>query len=236
MNKFIEAIKSLDLGATENLINCGSKWITWQEPDGKNALHYLGGLPLNGNEVKETVSLQILQLLLKNGMDINSIHSIKDGCGFFPATPLWYAYTRGRNKPLYTWLLENGANPQNCMFAIAWYNDVEAAALFKNHGADIEAKAGADTPFMGAFNWKRYEIAEWFLQQGANVNTTDDKGNTTLHYAVKRKLKPEQINLLLQFGADAEQENHEGVSPKKLAEQNRQRNILNIFSKNSVNK
>jgi ankyrin repeat protein len=162
-------------------------------------------------------------------MDINSIHNIPDGCGNFPATPLWYAYTRGRNEKLFTYLLANGANPDNCMYAIAWYDDAESAGLFKKYGANIDDGSGGDTPFIAAFNWKRFNIAEWFLKHGVNVNFADAKGNTALFYAVKRKYKIEQIKLLLDFGADFDKENGEGTSPKKLAELNKQKKILSLF-------
>jgi ankyrin repeat protein len=118
------------------------------------------------------------------------------------------------------------------MYAIAWYDDAEAATLFKQHGAGIEGTNKMDSPFFAAYNWKRYKVAEWFLQSGANVNFADSKGNTALYYAVKRKLKSEQIELLLRFGGDFNRKNNEGVSPKDLAETNRQRNILKLFSEN----
>jgi ankyrin repeat protein len=117
------------------------------------------------------------------------------------------------------------------MYAIAWYDDIEAAALFKSHGASIESTNNMDSPFFAAYNWKRYAVAEWFLQNGADVNFADSKGNTALFYAVKRKLKNEQIGMLLHFGADFDKKNKEGISPKKLAEVNRQKKILEMFTK-----
>jgi hypothetical protein len=229
MNKLITAIKSLDFPAVETMLQQDTKWAAWAEDDGKNALHYLGGVVVGDDQQKADASLAILDLLLKNGMDINAVHQIKDGCGFFPATPLWYAYTRGRNEKLYTHLLSLGADAQHCMFAIAWYNDVKAAALFKKHGAIIDDRADGDTPFMAAFNWRRFDVAEWFLQNGADVNAAGKDGKTALFFAVKRKYKTAQISLLLQYGADPDKENNEGISPKKLAEATRQQKILALF-------
>jgi ankyrin repeat protein len=231
MNKFITAIKNLDLSLIEKLLQSEAKWITWAEDSGKNALHYLCGLNIGEDQQKAEISMEILKLLLKNGMDINSVHQITENCGFFPATPLWYAYTRGRNETLYTWLLKNSANPDHCMFAIAWYDDVKAASLFKKHGAKIDDGSDGDTPFLAAYNWKRFNIATWLLKNGADVNFADAKGNTALYYAIKRKYKIEDIKLLLKFGADFDKENNEGISPKKLAELNRQRKILSLFVK-----
>jgi len=229
MNKFIQAVKDLDLPYLEALLQKEPKWINWAEDNGKNALHYLCGVDVSKDPLKAEASFLILKLLLKSGMDMNSVHKIPDGCGDFPATPLWYAYTRGRNEELFTYLLGVGADPEHCMFAIAWYDDAEAAALFKKHGAVIDDHSNGDTPFLAAFMWKRFKVAEWFLKNGADVNAADKDGNTALYYAVKRKYKIEQIQVLLKFGAGFDRENNKGISPKKLAEANKQRKILSFF-------
>jgi ankyrin repeat protein len=231
MNKFISAIKSLDLPLVAELLQKKPEWINWAEDDGKDALHYLCGTEISKQPQKASESLALLKLLLKSGMNINSVHRIKDGdCGFFPARPLWYAYAKGRNELLYPWLLANGADPENCMYAIAWNDDVEAAKLFKQYGATTDGDSLIDTPFLAAFNWKRFEVAKWFLENGANINAADPKGNTALHYAVKRKYDIGQIELLLKFGADVNRENKDGISPKKLAETNRQMKILKLLA------
>lgn len=229
MNKYIQAIKGLDLNLVEALLQKEPKWAGWAEDDGKNALHYLCAVSISGHQQKAGTSLQILKLLVKSGLDINAVHQIKDGCGFFPATPLWYAYTRGRNETLYTYLLNQGADPEHCMFAIAWYDDAEAAAQFMAHGANIDDGSIGETPFIAAFKWKRFKVAEWFVANGAGVNFADKEGNTALYYAVKRKYPLEQIQMLLKFGADFKQENKQGLSPQKLAGLNRQRKILGLF-------
>lgn len=231
MNKFITAVKEFNLPAVKEILSREPKWLAWREDNGKNALHFLCGVDVSNSAKKTEDSLELLKLLLEKGMDINSIHNIPDpNCGF-PATPLWYAYTRGRNSKIYIHLLENGANPDNCMYAIAWHDDVEAAALFKKYGAKIDNDTAGGTPFLAAFNWKRFNVAEWFLKNGANVNAADPQGNTALFYAVKRKYKIEQIEMLLKFGADFNQENNEGLSAKKVAIINKQTKLLSFFQK-----
>src|SRR5678815_3753045 len=108
MNKYVEAIKDLDLETVEDMLKKEPKWLDWAEPTGKNALHYLCGLRVGDHAANAQTSLDILKLLLKRGMDINSVYRIEEkGRDFFPATPLWYAYTRGQNKKLYKYLLKN---------------------------------------------------------------------------------------------------------------------------------
>jgi ankyrin repeat protein len=230
MIKFIQYIKELNVEAVKAMMEKDARWLTWSEDSGKNALHYLCGVEIVKYPAKAEDSLTMLKLLLAKGMDLNSVHRIKEDCGFFPATPLWYAYTRGRNELLYKYLLANGANPGHCMYAITWYNDVEAANLFKSYGAQTDDGTGNDTPFMAAYNWKRFEIAEWFLKNGADVNFADKDGNTMLFHTVKRKYKLDQIRTLLQYGADFNKENKLGISAKKLAEQNNQTGVLKLFA------
>jgi hypothetical protein len=164
-------------------------------------------------------SVEIAALLLQRGMDIDSVHGIPDDGSVFPATPLWYAYARGRNEALYTYLPERGANPQNCMFAIVWNDDVAAAELFQRHGAEVDPHSGDETPFTAAYLWRRFAVAEWFLRNGADVDHADKLGCTALYHAVRRK-----------YGADPERGNAAGVSPRALAETNRQRKLLSVLA------
>src|SRR5688500_7514297 len=109
MNKFIKAVKDLDLVSIKTIIEKDPEWLRWSEPSGKNALHYLCGVRPSVDAAGGQAELDILKYLLKQGMDINSIHKVDEKDCFFPATPLWYAYTRGRNKRLYEYLLKQGA-------------------------------------------------------------------------------------------------------------------------------
>jgi hypothetical protein len=71
---------------------------------------------------------------------------------------------------LYKYLLSGGADPEHCMFAIAWYDDAEAAQLFIQHGARIDGFEAMDSPLLASFNGKKFNAAQWFLQNGADVD------------------------------------------------------------------
>jgi hypothetical protein len=229
MNKFIKAITALDIGIVRVLL-VSPQWRTWQEKTGKNALHYLCGIPVASDTQKGKASLTILKMLLKGGLDKNSIHKIPSGKNFFPATPLWYAYTRGRNERVYRYLLDRGADPEHCMFAITWNDEVKTARLFRMHGATLGEKERPYTPFLASVHWRRLKMMRWFLENGADPNFADPKGNTALYYAVKRKFDLDAIKLLLKFGADFNRENKSGVSPRMLAQEDRQRKVLKLFA------
>jgi ankyrin repeat protein len=231
MNKFIAAVASFDLDGLKLLLAQKHEWIQWEEKDGKNALHYLCAVPLHKNRRKQELSLPIMKFLINEGMDINSVHRIMDKNCIFPATPLWYAYTRGRNEKLYQWLLSEGADPEHCMYAIAWYDDVDAAALFRKYGASLEPDKGKDSPFLAAFLWKRFRVVAWFLKNGVDVNAQDQQGNTALFYAIKRKFPFDKISLLLKYNADIHSKNKDGISPYSFAESKRLRNILELLGK-----
>jgi ankyrin repeat protein len=228
MNKFVRAIKDLDLAAIKAIVSEEPKWLAWAEADGKNALHYLCGVSAAGEQAN--TALDILKFFLKKGMDINSIHNIADKNCDFPATPLWYAYTRGRNEKLYKYLLKNGAAPENCMWAIAWYDDVAAAKLFIKYGAKINEKPGLNDLFLGAFGWRKYKFAEWLLNQGADVNAPGPRGYTALMFAVKRK-EEDTIKFLLRYGADANKKSEDGMSAMKLAKQKGPKRIAQLLEK-----
>src|SRR5687767_1430468 len=210
MNQLVTAIKALDTAAVSELIK-QPRWSAWSESTGKNALHYLCGSNTGGSKKKSDERLKILRLLLKDGLDINSVHRIEDENCDFPATPLWYAYTRGRNEKLYKYLLKNGADPNHCWWAIAWYDDVAAAELWLNHGAVIEKRPSLNDLFVGSFAWKKFTFARWTLDKGADVNAVGPDGNTALMVAVKRK-DEDAIKWLIAAGADPDKTNDKGVS------------------------
>ncbi len=217
MNKYIQAIKDLDFNTVSTLAK-DPRWLSWAEPTGKNALHYLCGEGQQGSPEKASASLKILKLLLKNGMDINSVHRIEEkNCNFFPATPLWYAYTRGRNETLYKYLLKQGADPSHCWWAIAWYDDVAAGKLWLKYGAKLDEKSSLNELFLGSFQWKKYKFVEWLLDQGADVNAPGPNGLSALMLAVKRK-DEDAIRFLIKRGADPDQQNEAGTSAREIVD------------------
>lgn len=229
MNSYIKAITAFDQEAVAAALARDPKWLSWAEPSGKNALHYLCGTEA-ADGGKQASALKILKLLLKRGMDINSVHRIDDKNCIFPATPLWYAYTRGRNEILYRHLLRTGANPANCWWAIAWYDDVAAAKLWLKYGAVIDEKPTLDELFIGSVTWKKWEFAGWLLGMGASVDAADPAGITPLMVSVKRKDEA-AIKKLIAAGADPDQQNLKGESARDIAIAKGPKRLLDLLKR-----
>jgi ankyrin repeat protein len=62
----------------------------------------------------------------------------------------------------------------------------------------------------------RLAVADLLLRKSAAPNAIDNKGNTPLHYAVK-KIRPDLVELLLQRGADPNVRGYRGTTPLYLA-------------------
>jgi len=98
MNKFLRAVEEFDIAAVKEFVE-NPRWRNWSCKDGKNALHFLCGVWFHNNPEKAKRSLQILKLLLKSGLDINSIHKIPERNGYFHGTPLWYGAVMKMSAP-----------------------------------------------------------------------------------------------------------------------------------------
>ncbi len=68
------------------------------------------------------------------------------------------------------------------------------------------------------------------IAKGANINTTDDKGGTPLHWAAYYGRK-EIAKLLLMQGANLYQKDKYGLTPIDVARINQKKEILELFKR-----
>jgi ankyrin repeat protein len=74
------------------------------------------------------------------------------------------------------------------------------------------------------------EMAKILIDNGASVNLKDNYGNTALFKAVFfSQGKTEIIKMLLRAGANPDEENNSGMTPKKLAENIATFDVTEVF-------
>ena len=162
---------------------------------------------------KAQASSAELEYLLDKGMELKPRNSVGE-----------FVYNQAivdSNIRLLGWLLDNGfdvnayAKGAQTPLMMAAENDSGALALYLlTRGADLEFKSYRDgtTALQVAVVYRKTELAELLLQQGANVNSQNSQGYTPLHSAVGRCDLPSTL-VLLEHGADPELENKKGELP-----------------------
>jgi ankyrin repeat protein len=110
-------------------------------------------------------------------------------------------------------------------------NNIEMLRSLLSFGADsnLQDKNGW-TPLHHAVQAHNLEAICILLQSGANLEICDNYGNTPLGRAVfASEGKGGAISLLLNSGANANAKNHSGISPRDLAEQISNYDIIQFF-------
>lgn len=183
-----------------------------KDDKGRNWLHLCCGVDYQTKGVDAQDLIRTAKVLLKAGIDINQ-EAFREGN--FRATPLWYSVSHGRNLALAQYLLEQGSDPNHCLFAAAWNEDPEAIRLLIRNGADINGDDD-DPPFLGAIQWSKFAAAEELLKLGSDVNFQDSKGMTALHYMLKKGSEKRHIQMLIKYGARGDIPNANGDTAAEI--------------------
>jgi ankyrin repeat protein len=116
----------------------------------------------------------------------------------------------GKTRELNELLFQHGLNPSTPdwlgitpLHEFARQDDVEKAAIFLDHGADIHARDEdiCSTPLGWAAKFGRKAMVEFLLQRGAKPNLPDDPPWATPLAWATRRGHPEIAELLLRHGA-----------------------------------
>jgi ankyrin repeat protein len=224
--RLFRSIKALDVDAVASLLEAQPGLTRVTDERRRNPLHFLCSLPADPKTTRR--SLALARRLLDAGLDVNAPAFVE---GAFQATPLWYAISRGRNLPLARLLLKHGSTPENCLWAAAFADNVEAIDLLVRSGASLDPVTEDETPFLGAVKWSRFAGAERLLRHGANVNFQNREGVTALHLVLKKDSAPEHVLMLLRYGADPTIKSRDGKSPLDLVANRRDKTYFDLLSR-----
>jgi hypothetical protein len=175
----------------------------------------------------DVAAMATARALVEAGADVNAIHEIRDDGEIFRATALWQALAWGKNRALGAYLLERGCDPNRCLFALVWNDDLAGAKLVRRYGADLDELGHGETPLIYALRHRRWRFAEWLLREGADAARRDRRGFTALHHAVRRRLPSSTLRLLTRRGADVHAAADGGATIGSLATR-AQRRLLGI--------
>ena len=117
--------------------------------------------------------------------------------------------------------MRRGSDPNHCLWAAAFRDDVAAIKLLVGAGADVEAVAEDETPFLSAVKVSHFTAAKALLALGANVDFQDSKGNTALHYMLKKNSDVRYLRILVEHGAQGDLPNKDGVTVAQILQRKR---------------
>ena len=181
--------------------------LAFRDDRGRNWLHICCGVKAPRAKAKDSV--RTAEVLLEHGLDIDR-EAFAEGA--WKATPLWYAIGRGRNPVLAEYLLKRGCNPNYCLPAAAWNNDIEAIRLLARFRADVDDRSSDESPLLWAIKTSHFGPAEELLKLGADPNYRDRDGMTALHYMLKKASDKKHFAMLLAHGARGDIKNADGIT------------------------
>jgi ankyrin repeat protein len=185
--------------------------LAFRDERGRNWLHVCCGTRATAPRVKD--SIRTADVLLAHGLDLDREAFTE---GTWKATPLWYAVGRGRNLALAEHLLRRGCNPNHCLFAAAFNDDIPAIRLLARYGADLNESALDETPVLGAIKISHFGPAKVLLELGADPNYRDRRGMTALHYMLKKGSDRKHFAMVVAHGARGDIPDAAGVTAIEL--------------------
>jgi ankyrin repeat protein len=231
---FIKHVRQWDADTVARALTHDESLATYVDQAGKTPLHHCAGINAADAKLSTTDSVKTAKALTDAGADVNAVRVIIDEGEEFHARPLWYAVAWGRNIELSRFLLERGAEPIGCMWAACWAQDEEMARLLRSFGAEVDPAFHDETPLLQIVKAKRLKLLPWLVASGANINFQDQHGYSSLHYAVKRNHNLQQIEQLLELGANPNLAARDGSTPFSLAKRRGKSKVVSLFQRRVV--
>jgi ankyrin repeat protein len=191
------------------------------------------------SEAAENGDIEMMELLIKAGAKIDGINSSN--------FPLMHAVRRRKLEAI-RFLLVKGANPsKRCSYdtllhEIVEYNwerwgfsedSIVIVKMLLEFGANINDtyKDINETPLFDILLKGKvdYNLAQFFIDSGADVNWQNKFGNTPLYYAIRNQ-QIDVINFLIKNNANLDIKNNEGKNVYNFARKTKNKEILSILN------
>jgi len=189
-------VKSFRAAEVRRALADSAALLAFRDERGRNWLHLCCGTKARPAKVRD--SLKTAEVLLEAGLELDR-EAFREGD--WKATPLWYAIARGENLALAEFLLKRGCDPNHCLWAAAFRNDLPALRLLVRHGARIDDCVEDETPFLAAVKTSHFDAAEELLRLGADPGFRDKRGMTAFDYMLKKNSDAAHFARLLARGA-----------------------------------
>ncbi|GAA0890778.1 hypothetical protein GCM10009122_04570 [Fulvivirga kasyanovii] len=161
-----------------------------------------------------------VNLLLRYGADINlscknGMPPIMVGCIANAVESVAILLDHGADV---NWRSPASSNQQPIRFA-SQGGSLRLVKLLLDHGADMESTPDDKaTPLLAAIHAKKYDIATFYFNSGANVNVLGRDGECVIHEAIKTG-NPDMVKLSLEHNAPLNYVDPKGKTTWQLAKQ-----------------
>lgn len=135
---------------------------------------------------------------------------------------------RGRNLTLARYLLGRGADPNHCLWAASFRDDVPAIRLLVGAGADVDPVAEDETPFLAAVKTSHFRAAKALLELGADPDFQDSRGMTALHYMLKKGSDERHLRMVASHGARGDIANRDGQTASAILDRKRSASLRRL--------
>ena len=165
-------------------------------------INHVGGISTKWTPLMHSANrgdIDFVLFLLNHGADINAVSNKGE-------TALYVALNN-KHTDVAQILLNNGADKNAALMPAAWWGKTKAIEFLLGHGANINYKGGMGetkwTPLMHATYHGHKDAVKLLLEKGADVNIMNDKMETPLSIAIKKKYT-DIAELLVANGANTD--------------------------------
>ena len=193
------AVRRWDALAVKDILGAAPELIEASDPKGRTALHLACAVKPGGAGLGEPSGIATVTVLLDSGAGLESIVSMSEDEGDFRANTLWYAVSRGENRPLVWFLIERGADASYSLWAAVWRDDAVLCRELLNFNPRLNLRAHGETPIFYSARLKRLQALDLLIAAGADPRIPDPRGRDAVVIARARRLPNEIIDRLAEL-------------------------------------